>query len=60
MSRAVSFFSPSALVFQEKMEHKVILIFSPFFLCLQGYHRPNHYIATQGKNKKLSKNCKTL
>lgn len=28
-----------------------------FFFFFQGYHRPNHYIATQGKNKKIASHC---
>lgn len=45
--------------FRSRWNIKWFLYSLLFFLCLQGYHRPNHYIATQGKNKKLSKNCKT-
>lgn len=39
-------------------EESPLTAFPPLPSVFQGYHRPNHYIATQGKNeKKLSKYC---
>lgn len=38
---------------ENRLNIKEVTLFSLFFYFLQGYHRPNHYIATQGKNKTL-------
>ena len=52
----------TAALFYEWEESEVILIvlFLSFFSFSQGYHRPNHYIATQGKNTNFLKIAKAL